>query len=408
MGELLMVAYYFPPLGGIGSLRAQRMALHLADYGWRVTVLAPRNGAYHRDPTLAFPEDQVIRTPSIELSRVGKQLTRAGGDDTSAAAVNGARASLRAFVRERLYFPDGQVGWYPPAVAASIPQLRRRRFDAVRSSSFPITAHLIARTLSQRLHVPWVAEYRDPWSQRLAEGPERDRALKLERTLARDAQALVTVSPSWAERFAADWECAPLAVIPNGHDGTVARAPGLDGYTLGFLGTYYPDTQDIGALWPAVRALDGSPDAVSRIRFVGTLHPALRASLTTHGLADRIEETGFVSHDRATELLSECSALIMPGPRDASGILRGHVVAKLSEYLATPLPIVYVGDRYCDAADMLRRFPGTHVVSVGDVEAAKTALQVARVEQFTRDASELGRAALARRLADLLNRVTQI
>jgi Glycosyl transferase 4-like domain len=406
MRELLLVAYYFPPLGGIGSLRAQRMALHLADYGWRVTVLTPRNGAYHRDPTLTFPEEQVVRTPSIELSRMGKQLTHAGGDDTSAATVSGVRASLRTLVRERLYFPDGQIGWYPPAVTTSVPELHRRHFDAIMSSSFPITAHLVARTLQRRRQIPWVAEYRDPWSQRLPDGRDRERALKLERAIARDAQELVTVSESWATRFAADWECAPLAVIPNGHDGLVPRRAGLDGNTLGFLGTYYPDTQDIGALWPAVRTLDGSADAITRIRFVGTLNPGLREQLATTGLMDRVEETGFVAHERATELLSECSAVIMPGPRDASGILRGHVVAKLFEYLATPLPIVYIGDPNCDAADVLRGFPGTHIVRTGNVEGATEVLRLARVEQFTRDASEFSRDALAGRLARLLDRVT--
>lgn len=235
----------------------------------------------------------------------------------------------------------------------------------------------------------------------------RERALALERKLARDAHALVTVSPSWAARFAADWGCAPLAVIPNGHDGAVPRRPDADGgYTLGFLGTYYPDTQAIDALWPAVQALDGSADAVTRIRFIGTLHPGLREPLAAAGLMDRVEETGFVGHDRATELLSECSAVIMPGPRDASGILRGHVVAKLAEYLATQLPIVYIGDPDCDAADVMRGFPGTHVVRTGNVAGVTEALRVARVEQFTRDASELSRDALAGRLARLLDRVS--
>src|SRR4051794_22182391 len=116
MRRVLIVAYYFPPLGGAGSLRVSGLATFLPEYGWEPTVLAPRDGAYYRDPQIVFPEQRVIRTPSIELSRTGKRLLRAGGNDVVAANVVGARAGVRNTARAALYFPDGQIGWYVPAL----------------------------------------------------------------------------------------------------------------------------------------------------------------------------------------------------------------------------------------------------------------------------------------------------
>ena len=69
-----MIAYYFPPLGGIGSLRAVKFAEHLPEFGWEPTVLAPRLGTFFEDPELRFPEERVIRSRSIELSRTGKRM----------------------------------------------------------------------------------------------------------------------------------------------------------------------------------------------------------------------------------------------------------------------------------------------------------------------------------------------
>src|SRR3954451_19672109 len=110
----VIVAYYFPPLGGAGSLRVSGLATHLPEYGWEPTVLAPRNGAYYRDPQIPFPEGRVIRTPSSERSGAGKRVRRAGGSDVRAANVAGGRAALRRVARAGLYFPDAQVGWYAP------------------------------------------------------------------------------------------------------------------------------------------------------------------------------------------------------------------------------------------------------------------------------------------------------
>src|SRR4051794_9745081 len=240
MRRVLIVAYYFPPLGGIGSLRVSGLANHLPEYGWEPTVLAPRDGAYYRDPQISFPEHRVIRTPSIELSRTGKRVLRAGGSDVAAADVGGARAAVRRVAHAALYFPDAQVGWYVPALITARRALRERRFDAIFSSSFPITAHLVARRLHRWLSIPWIAEFRDPWSAMLSfQGRSATRAARLERALARESSRVAMTSPSWAELHSRLWG-REVDVILNGHAGSDRpSAPGDDGFVLGYLGTQY-------------------------------------------------------------------------------------------------------------------------------------------------------------------------
>src|SRR4051794_32912569 len=144
MRRLLIVAYYFPPIGGIGSIRLARFAEHLPEFGWEVMVLAPNGTPHAEDPQLSYPEEHVVRSRSIELSRLKRLVPGVRGTDDGDDGV--ARGAARA--AGRLLYPDPQIGWFPGAIAAGRPAVRRGSFDAVASSSFPITAHLVASRLS--------------------------------------------------------------------------------------------------------------------------------------------------------------------------------------------------------------------------------------------------------------------
>ncbi len=400
--RVLIVAYYFPPLGGIGSLRVSGFARHLPEFGWEPVVLAPRNGAYHRDAESAFPEEHVIRTGSLELSRIGKRVLRTGGDDVRAASVEGPRAFARGVARTVVYYPDSQVGWYVPALATARRALRRRPPDAILSSSFPITAHLIARRLQRATGAPWVADFRDPWSEMMAPGIARRRAARLERSLARDATAVTMTSPSWAARHELLWD-RPVAVLAPGFEDIEPAHPPAE-FVLSYLGSYYPATQDLDAAWSAIRRLaDGAGPGIDRLRFIGDLHPHVAGVLDGLGLSGLVQETGFVGHRAAVETLRDSSALLLAGPRDAGGILRGQVAGKIPEYLATGLPVIYVGDPASDAAAMLRGYEGCHICATGDVDAVVRALTAYRDPVIERDVSGLSRRSLTGRLAAMLD-----
>jgi hypothetical protein len=96
-------------------------------------------------------------------------------------------------------------------------------------------------------------------------------------------------------------------------------------------------------------------------------------------------------------------ALLLAGPKNGLGILRGWIPAKVFEYLATDLPIIYVGTRDSDVAELLALHPGTHLVETGDVDGMIGALRACRGHRHMRDVSAFTRMSLAGRLAGLLN-----
>src|SRR4051794_22543279 len=367
--RLLVVAYYFPPVGGIGSIRIVRFAEHLPEFGWDATVLAPQATPHAADPRLRYPEEHVVRSRSLELSRLKQLIPQASADGND----GGARAAART--AGRLLYPDPQIGWFPGAIVAGRRAVRHGSFEAIVSSSFPITAHLVAGRLSRMAGLPWIAEFRDPWSDVLpASYPLRRRAAALERTIAAEATNVVMPTPTWADHYARAWG-RPVAVVPNGHDGRLPGAPPPDAPTFTHLGSIYPERQDFARLWTAMaQVAAGQASDGFNIRFIGELPAAVHAELRAVGLEATIEVTGLVSHERAMELVASSSLLFASGGMTDDISERGWIPAKLFEYLASDLPILWLGGTKCDAATLLADHPGCYLAEPDDDDTLAAAV----------------------------------
>jgi hypothetical protein len=406
MRRVLMISYYFPPLGGIGALRALGFAEHLPSFGWEPTVLAPSNGAYHRDPSLAFRSERTVRTRSLELSRLGKQGLRAGGDDTRPATPGPVYSLARNLARRWLYHPDAQIGWYPGAAWAGRRLVREGAFDAIHTSSAPITAHLVGRALHRSFGIPWIAEFRDPWSAWI--GGEDHGALRraegLERSIASAASAVVMTSPSWAREHSERWGRGVIT-IPNGFGYVPPRSMPGDEIIIGFLGTYYPSRQDLSAVWTAVARIADDPRSPPvRLRVVGEAPQPMRAQLRAAGIESLVEVTGFMPYEQSLRHMASSSVLVAAGPASSRVPLGvGLVPAKVFDYLATGLPIVWLGATPNDGASLLSNQPGCHIIGVDDVDAVAIAVREEHGKRYRRDLHGLSRRDRTRSLTDLLD-----
>ena len=164
--RILMLAYFFPPLGGAGVQRSLKFARYLPAEGWDPTVVTVRSQDYWMaDATLAAEigaTTEVIRTASFTGLTLLRRLTPRHSGGSGAP-----RRSTRTIGRLRalsgwVLVPDSYVGWTPYAWRAALEAHRRRPFDAIYTTSSPDSAHLAGRTLARRLGLPWVADFRDP------------------------------------------------------------------------------------------------------------------------------------------------------------------------------------------------------------------------------------------------------
>jgi hypothetical protein len=96
MRRLLVLAYFFPPMGGGGTQRTVKLVRYLEPAGWRSTVVTTRDPRYWiLDPSLLEdvpPSTEVLRvsgwTPSAGirlLGRLGIKLERPQGERRAGA-----------------------------------------------------------------------------------------------------------------------------------------------------------------------------------------------------------------------------------------------------------------------------------------------------------------------------------
>ena len=68
----LVIAYFFPPLGGAGVQRTLKFVKYLPEFGWNATVVSTRSRMYPRDTELVreIPEStRVVRAPALPVAR---------------------------------------------------------------------------------------------------------------------------------------------------------------------------------------------------------------------------------------------------------------------------------------------------------------------------------------------------
>ncbi|MBK8339045.1 MAG: glycosyltransferase [Flavobacteriales bacterium] len=207
----------------------------------------------------------------------------------------------------------------------------------------------------------WIADFRDPWTdidfyKQLSLTRWADaRHKRLERSVLREADRVVTVSWHWAEDLQR-LGGRPVAVITNGfdpHDVPKPAEPVDDAYSLVHIGSLSP-SRNAPELWRALRALCDSDPAFAakfKLRFVGPVDHTIAQSVADAGLADHLERIGRVSHDEAMRHMQRARVLLLL-VNDTPNLL-GILPGKVFEYLSVGRPILAIGPVKGDVARVL-------------------------------------------------------
>ncbi|MBP7063424.1 glycosyltransferase [Ferrovibrio sp.] len=364
--KILLIAFAFPPYNASGAVRAGMLAEYLHDRGHDVRVLTASEIGYAKTMTSRFPTEQVITTNWINVFALYQKLRQDNGVADSGSQ-NIAQPQRRGRWRQWLIdlakgiigFPDGQIGWYPAAVAAGKRLLQNWQPDLIYSTALPFTDHLIGRRLSQMAKVPWIAEYRDLFTEN-PYGNTPDWRLGIdtliERWVLRPALACVSVSQPLADSLQRRYG-KRTAVILNGYDpagyAAVTPTPELDSATLSILytGIIYPGRRDPTNLFAAL-ALLGPERAGITVYFYGQDLRGVAEAAAHHGVSDCVRIQRPVSLRQSQSLQANADILLLllwNDPRE-----HGVFTGKLFEYAGAGRPILTLGCEDGVAADLIR------------------------------------------------------
>ena len=366
---------------------------YLGKYGWRVRVLTT-------DPTSVYPflgtdenlcaqlpgKFQIDRVPHSNpekiflharqtfsqllgaLSLCGGGETRPSIDARQSKSVTFSGHTEYISVRKMLLdwlfaFPDRQWLWLRPAVRR-LSQLRSDEYpDVVYATGGPWSSLLVGRALARKFGVPFVADFRDPWTQ----NPNKEtlsrfllrRSLELERSICTAAARVIVNTDELREQFMRDNPDLQekFLTITNGFDeyglssvvknedhviklSALVTRPGLE---LCHFGSIYGNRAPL-ALFLAIRELFEANQIQAgqlRIRLVGDW---VVEDKRCESLAQNLEKNGFLQRDRSLphdDCLRQMSlAQILLILQPAYPL---QIPAKIYEYIAARRPILVVG-----------------------------------------------------------------
>ena len=423
--RVLIITYYFPPRQHIASLRPMGLAKYLIEFGWQSVILTVNL------PKALDIRFQVVRTPypgdvSALLKKKFRLNTEKGFQKQIGIpiSIRGNRKSLTgkivSLVKEFFTYPDEQKAWLPYGLKAGCNILKNDDFDAIISTSGPETTHLIAAGLKSRYSIPWVADFRDLWTQNHYYPYSRIRQLldkSLERKTIAQADALVTVSKPLAEKLQLLHNKKKIFSISNGFDpDEIKKASLTKKFTITYTGQLYQGKQDPTPLFMAIEKMIAekvvNPLSLF-IQFFGPQQYWLDEEIERHNLGGIIKQYGNVDREVALTKQREAQILLLLNWDDPEEM--GVYTGKIFEYLAANRPILALGGRPGDVVcDLLKETgAGVQASSVQKIENVLRAWYLeyltygqvrysGRYEQIAR----YSHREMAKKFAEVLNAVT--
>ena len=252
MKKVLILAYDFPPYVSVGGLRPYNWLKYLPDYGVQPIVVT-RNWNNEYGSGL----DYITASPSdvVEVNREEKGLV--------------IRTPYHPNLSNRLLLKHGEqkyrllrkmlTGWNEMAqylwvtgtkkelYYAAEEYLEENPVDAIIATGDPFILFDFARKLGDKFNIPWIADYRDPWSASLNNNENQktlDWNRKMEQRIVPSAYCVTTVSDPVKAILESNLPNQTIHILPNGFDPEVMEqsysiAQGSEELTISLAGSIY-------------------------------------------------------------------------------------------------------------------------------------------------------------------------
>lgn len=390
---VLIITYYWPPSGGAGVQRWLKTVKYLHEYGWEPIVYTPENPeAPALDSSLLkdIPEGvKVLKQPIWEPYSFYKKFLGLKKDEKINAGFltekkkPGLAEKIAVWIRGNFFIPDARKYWVQPSVEYLTKYLRSHPVDAVVSTGPPHSMHLIALGLKQKTGIPWMADFRDPWTNidfydklMLTKNADR-RHRELEKNVLQNADMVTSIGKQMADEFL-QLGAKKVEVVPNGFDETdfAFSNIALDKmFSISHIGSVNKD-RNSEAFWSAVKELCDELPAFKeklQLKLVGKCDHAVLESLDKYGLQQYLEKTEYLPHDEVLKksMSTQVLLLLLNNTPNAKGIMTG----KFYEYLAAKRPIICIGPQDGEAAKTLEETAAGMVAGFEDKQKMKAILK---------------------------------
>jgi glycosyltransferase involved in cell wall biosynthesis len=342
--KILLIAYYFPPLPGPGSLRPAMMAKYLRSCGHDVCILTQGD----RSPKSEEAEIRRVFDISHNCDRRGWRRIQWLALRLAVEALNriGIYASIYSFWKRAVLKREEAI------MASALPQ-------AIIATYPPVETLEIGLHLSRKYKLPLIADFRDGLLFEAIESKclrrfacVRKAYKAIEYHTASEAAALITVSEPLSRYFRETYDKSYVMTVPNGFDPdeTQLRLPDID-LEPGCFHIVHSgrlSLSDAGCtILPLVQALNSiladRPELTQKLRlhFVGELNRRENKMLSGLAQCGVARLHGPLSRKHALAFQRQADLLLLVTSPDRSSV----ATTKIFEYLQARRPILALTTR---------------------------------------------------------------
>ncbi len=394
MKKVLIIVYYWTPSGGAGVQRWVKFVKYLRDFGWEPIIYTPKENeipvedhSFDKD----IPEDiTILQTKIWEPYNLYKKFIRAEkneklntGGFISTKKKEGVTNKISTFIRGNFFIPDARKFWIKPSVKFLTSFLKHNSIDLIISSGPPHSMHLIALNLKKHTNIPWIADFRDPWTKiymykdlmltHFADNTHK----RLERKVLKNANYVTTVSHVIAQELK-ELGAIKTAVVHNGYDEDDFKNLEVqkmsDKFSIVHTGAI-SKSKNQTMLWNILGELKTEYYNFNNdleIILAGQLDFTCKEDIKRNNLEENTIFYDYLPHDQVIELQKKSSVLLLMISNTLAA--RGALTGKIFEYLAAERPIIAIAPTDGEIAALLKKTNAGVVVDFDDAPRLKTML----------------------------------
>jgi glycosyltransferase involved in cell wall biosynthesis len=252
MKKLLILAYDFPPYISVGGLRPYSWYKYLKEFDIEPIVIT-RNWTNEHGNALDYISPSTTDESVIETTNLGTTIRTPFRPTWSNRILLKHGEKKYRFLR-RMFTALGEIRQFIHVSGpkrnlyfAAEEYLKNNKVDAIIATGDPFVLFYYASKLGKKFNIPWLADYRDPWSH--------DKGFQVnvfyhiwnrwnEKKIVSRSRSIITVSEFITSKLKEYFPTKMIHILPNGYDPDVidriAAAPQTtEKLTISFVGTIY-------------------------------------------------------------------------------------------------------------------------------------------------------------------------
>jgi len=383
MYKVLVIAYYFPPMGLSGAQRTLKFVKYMPKYNWEPTVVTAGNTNFFANDTSLLKEAEECNVKIVRVD--GKEVNSLFSKYGTITIPKEFIKNVLSKISKAVFIPDNRNEWAQSAYLKAKELIQREKFDAIYVSIPPYSSFITAAKLKKEFDLPLFVDYRDLWfKNQFSFYPtpyHRYKHKKLEYTSLRAAEKVVTVNRKIKENILTRYgflNFEDVIIVPNGFDrddfARLEPLPRSDKKLwLTYSGAFYENVTPKFMLQAFKKLSIERPDIAQNIElhFIGPIGKSNKKLVTKLGLNDFIREYGFVNHDEALRKVISSDILWMMVGRSINDDTVS--TGKLFEYIGAKKPILGCVPEGA-AMNTLREYGASYIVKPDDIDEIKMAL----------------------------------